>query len=145
MTVLTEEQLEGLYDILPVEGNVEALGATANAYHQKYKDTYGEYPPPNGIYGYDAIYAIRAGIEIAGTFDDVEAIGNAIRNMPVAPGVGMEYLLVDGNMFDENGQCYTINIAVQWQNGERVLVKKLESDPTAFSRYMSELTKANSN
>lgn len=140
LTVLTEDQLEGLYDILPVEGNVEALGEVANAYHEKYNEIYGEYPPPNAIYGYDAIYALKAGIEKAGSVDDVEAISAAIRDMPVAPGVGMEYLTVDGNMFDQNGQCYTINIAVQWQGGERVLVEKLESDPTAFSNYMTQVT-----
>jgi branched-chain amino acid transport system substrate-binding protein len=143
LTVLTEEQLDGLYDILPVEGNVEALGETAKAYNEKYKETYGDYPPPNAIYGYDAIYAIKAGIEAAGTADDVAAISEAIRSMPVAPGVGMEYLPVDGHMFDGNGQCYTINIAVRWENGERVLVEKLEMDPNDFSSYMSKLTTEN--
>jgi branched-chain amino acid transport system substrate-binding protein len=143
LTVLTEEQLEGLYDILPVEGNVEALGETAKAYDAKYSETYGENPPPNAIYGYDAIYAIKAGVEAAGTSDDIAAISKAIRTMPVAPGAGMEYMTVGDHMFDENGQCYTINIAVQWKDGERVLVKKLVSDPTAFSKYMSGLTAEN--
>jgi branched-chain amino acid transport system substrate-binding protein len=143
LNVLTEDQLEGLYDILPVEGNVEALGETAKAYDKSYKETYGEYPPPNAIYGYDAVYAIKAGIEAAGTADDIAAISAAIRTMPVAPGAGMEYLPVDGHMFDENGQCYTINIAVQWKNGERVLVEKLEMDPLPFSKYLSELTAEN--
>lgn len=143
LEVLSIEQLEGLYDILPVEGNVEALGENANNYHEKYNQLYGEYPPPNAIYGYDAIYALKAGLEAAGTVDDVDAVCEAMRNMPVADGVGMEYLTVNGNMFDPNGQCYTINIVVQWQNGERILVDKLESDPTGFSEYMSALTAEN--
>lgn len=143
LTVLTEEQLDGIYDILPVEGNVEALGETAEKYNEKYKELYGEYPPPNGIYGYDAIYALKAGVEAAGTIDDVDAVAEAMRNMPVAEGVGMEYLPINGNMFDENGQCYTINIVVQWINGERVLVEKLKSDPTEFSKTMSAMTEEN--
>ena len=140
LEVLTIEELEGLYDILPVEGNIEALGENAKQYHEKYVNLFGEEPPPNGIYGYDAIYALAAGMEAANSIDDVEAVAEACRNMPVAEGAGMEYLTVGGSMFDPNGQCYTINIVVQWQNGNRVLVEKLESDPTAFSEYMSQLT-----
>lgn len=140
LAVLSEDQLEGLYDILPVEGNVEALGEVAQAYHEKYKEIYGEYPPPNAIYGYDAIYALKAAIEKAGVVDDAKAISEAMRDMPVAPGVGMEYLEVDGKMFDPNGQCFTINIAVQWKNGERVLVEKLSADPAEFSSYMEKVT-----
>ena len=124
LTVLTEEQLEGLYDILPVEGNVEALGETAKAYDEKYTKIYGESPSPNAIYGYDAIYALKAGVEAAGTIDDVDKVAEAMRNMPVAEGVGMEYLPIEGKMFDENGQCYTINIVVQWKNGGRILIEK---------------------
>ncbi|MGL6199658.1 MAG: ABC transporter substrate-binding protein [Lachnospiraceae bacterium] len=138
--VLSLEELEGVYDIIPVEGTVEALGETAALYHEKYNELYGAYPPPNAVYGYDAIYALKAGIEAAGTVDDISAICKAMKDMDVAEGVAMEYLTVDGKMFDENGQCYTINIVIQWQDGERVLVEKLLADPTEFSNYMSELT-----
>lgn len=143
LEVLSMEELEGLCDIRPVEGTVEALGETAKIYNDLYIEMFGEEPAPCGIYGYDAIWALKAGMEVAGSIDDVDAVVKALHEMPIADGVAQEYLTVDGKMFDENGQAYTTNMVLQWQNGELNIYEKLVSDPVSFSEYLSGVTAQN--
>lgn len=141
LNVVTKEQMEGIYDLRPVEGTIEALGETAAAYHKNYIERYGKEPTPNAIYAYDSIYALKAGIEKAGTVDDIHQIAAAMRDMDVPKECALNYVTVDGKMFDVNGQTYTTNIALIFKDGKWEVESELPADADTFSAYMTELTK----
>jgi branched-chain amino acid transport system substrate-binding protein len=139
LRVATSEQMEGVWDLRPTE--LTLLSATENgiAYHANYSEKFGIAPSPSSPYAYDQTYALKDAIEAAGTVEDTEAVAAALRELPVPDEVVMQYLPVDGKMFDENGQAYTSNGAFQWQDGNWVFVQDLPSDAAAYSAFLSTI------
>ena len=90
-------------------------------------------------YAYDQTYALKHALEAAGTVEDTAAVAAALREMPIPAEVVMQYLPVDGKMFDVNGQAYTSNGAFQWQSGNWVFVQDLPSDAAAYSAFLSTI------
>jgi ABC-type branched-subunit amino acid transport system substrate-binding protein len=120
-----------------------ATGAVASengiAYHANYSAEYGIAPSPSSPYAYDQTYALKDAIEAAGTVEDTAAVASALRELAVPDEVVMQYLPVDGKMFDPNGQAYTSNGAFQWQSGNWVFVQDLPSDAAAYSAFLSTI------
>jgi len=140
LAVATEEQMEGVYDLRPVEGTIEALGDVAKQYSANFETKYGRLPTPNAIYAYDTVYALKAGIEACGSVDDVLAITTALKNMAPTDTVALKYITVGGKWFDPNGQAYTSNIALKFTSGKWVVEGDLPADAETYSKYMSEKT-----
>jgi branched-chain amino acid transport system substrate-binding protein len=139
LRVATTEQMEGVWDLRPTE--LTLLSATENgiAYHANYSEKFGIAPSPSSPYAYDQTYALKDALEAAGTVEDTEAVAAALRALPVPDEVVMQYLPVDGKMFDPNGQAYTSNGAFQWQGGNWVFVQDLPSDAAAYSAFLSTI------
>ena len=139
LRVATSEQMEGVWDLRPTE--LTLLSATENgiAYHENYSEKFGISPSPSSPYAYDQTYALKDALEAAGTVEDTEAVAAALRDLPVPDEVVMQYLPVDGKMFDRNGQAYTANGAGQWQDEPWVFVEALPSDAAAYSEFLSTL------
>ena len=139
LRVATSEQMEGVWDLRPTE--LTLLSATENgiAYHENYSEKFGISPSPSSPYAYDQTYALKDALEAAGTVEDTVAVAAALRDLPVPDEVVMQYLPVDGKMFDGNGQAYTSNGAFQWQDGHWVFVEDLPSDAAAYSEFLSTL------
>lgn len=139
LRVATSEQMEGVWDLRPTE--LTLLSATANgiAYHASYTAAYGMSPSPSSPYAYDQTYALKAALEAAGTVEDSAAVAAALREIAVPAEAVMQYLPVDGKMFDRNGQAYTSNGAFQWRNGNWTFVQDLPSDAAAYSAFLSTL------
>lgn len=141
LKVVTSEQMEGVYDLRPVELTVEALGPTARKFVEDYTKMHGEAPTPNAPYAYDAVWALKRGLERAGTTEDVKKVLAAIRELTPPAEAVLKYLTIGGRMFDENGQAYTSNIGVQWRGGKWTYVVDLESDPAGYSKFLRSLRK----
>ncbi|MEM6679975.1 MAG: ABC transporter substrate-binding protein [Pseudomonadota bacterium] len=139
LRVATSEQMEGVWDLRPTE--LTLLSATENgiAYHKNYTEAFGISPSPSSPYAYDQTYALKDALEAAGTVEDTEAVAAALRELAVPDEVVMQYLPVEGKMFDVNGQAYTSNGAFQWQNGNWTFVQDLPSDAVAYSKFLSTL------
>ncbi|QCO57725.1 ABC transporter substrate-binding protein (plasmid) [Pseudorhodobacter turbinis] len=139
LRVANSDQMEGVWDLRPTE--LTLLSATDNgiAYHENFTKKFGIAPSPSSPYAYDQTYALKDALEAAGDVDDTEAVAAALRELPVPDEVVMEYLPVDGKMFDQNGQAYTSNGAFQWQSDQWVYVEDLPSDPAAYSAFLSTL------
>jgi branched-chain amino acid transport system substrate-binding protein len=139
LRVATSEQMEGVWDLRPTE--LTLLSATENgiAYHANYTEKFGISPSPSSPYAYDQTYALRDALVAAGTVTDTAAVAAALREIAVPDEAVMQYLPIDGKMFDENGQAYTSNGAFQWQDGQWVFVQDLPSDPAAYSAFLSTL------
>ena len=139
LRVATSEQMEGVWDLRPTE--LTLLSATENgiAYHENYSEKFGISPSPSSPYAYDQTSALKDALEAAGTVEDTEAVAAALRDLPVPDEVVMQYLPVDGKMFDSNGQAYTSNGAFQWQDEHWVFVEDLPSDAAAYSEFLSTL------
>ena len=139
LRVATSEQMEGVWDLRPTE--LTLLSATDNgvAYYENYSETFDIAPSPSSPYAYDQTYALKAAIEAAGTVEDTAAVAAALRELAIPDEVVMQYLPVEGKMFDENGQAYTSNAAFQWQGGNWVYVQDLPSDAEAYSKFLSTI------
>ncbi|GMG83971.1 ABC transporter substrate-binding protein [Paralimibaculum aggregatum] len=139
LRVATSEQMEGVWDLRPTE--LTLLSATENgiAYHENYAAAYGISPSPSSPYAYDQTYALKDALEAAGTVEDTAAVARALRELAVPDEVVMQYLPIDGKMFDRNGQAYTSNGAFQWRDGNWTFVQDLPSDPVAYSEFLSTL------
>ena len=139
LRVATSEQMEGVWDLRPTE--LTLLSATDNgvAYYENYSETFDIAPSPSSPYAYDQTYALKAAIEAAGTVEDTAAVAAALRELAIPDEVVMQYLPVEGKMFDENGQAYTSNAAFQWQGGDWVYVQDLPSDAEAYSKFLSTI------
>jgi len=139
LRVASSEQMEGVWDLRPTELTLLSATETGIAYHANYSARFGIAPSPSSPYAYDQTYALKHAIEAAGTVEDTAAVAAALRELPVPPEVVMQYLPVDGKMFDVNGQAYTSNGAFQWQDGNWVFVQDLPSDAAAYSAFLSTL------
>lgn len=137
LAICSAEYLEGVYDFRPVEGSIEVLGEKAKAFHDEYVAKFGEEPNPNAIYGYEQIIALAAAMQQAGTYEDMSAIKDALRALPVPEDCVNGYAPVDGGfMFDECGQAYTYNCAFQFVSGDWKYIEELPSDPDAFTQKL---------
>jgi len=139
LRVATSEQMEGVWDLRPTELTLLSASENGIAYHANYSERFGIAPSPSSPYAYDQTYALKDAIEAAGTVEDTEAVAAALRELPVPDEVVMQYLPVDGKMFDQNGQAYTSNGAFQWQDGNWVFVQDLPSDAAAYSAFLSTI------
>lgn len=139
LRVATSEQMEGVWDLRPTELTLLSASENGIAYHKNYSDKFGIAPSPSSPYAYDQTYALKDAIETAGTVEDTQAVAAALRALPVPDEVVMQYLPVDGKMFDGNGQAYTSNGAFQWQDGNWVFVQDLPSDAAAYSAFLSSI------
>ncbi|MCB1425407.1 MAG: ABC transporter substrate-binding protein [Zhengella sp.] len=139
LRVATSEQMEGVWDLRPTELTLLSASENGKAYHANYTAKYGIAPSPSSPYAYDQTYALKHALEAAGTVEDTAAVAAALRELPVPEEVVMQYLPVDGKMFDVNGQAYTSNGAFQWQDGNWVFVQDLPSDAEAYSRFLSTI------
>ena len=137
--VATSEQMEGVWDLRPTELTLLSASENGKTYHANYTEEFGIAPSPSSPYSYDQTYALKDAIEAAGTVEDTEAVAQALREIAVPDEVVMQYLPVDGKMFDKNGQAYTSNGAFQWQDGNWVFVQDLPSDAAAYSAFLSTL------
>ncbi|MEM1079406.1 MAG: ABC transporter substrate-binding protein [Pseudomonadota bacterium] len=139
LRVATSEQMEGVWDLRPTELTLLSASENGIAYHANYSAEYGIAPSPSSPYAYDQTYALKDAIEAAGTVEDTEAVAAALRKLAVPDEVVMQYLPVEGKMFDPNGQAYTSNGAFQWQDGNWVFVQDLPSDAQAYSAFLSTI------
>lgn len=139
LRVATSEQMEGVWDLRPTELTLLSASDNGIAYHANYTAKFGIAPSPSSPYAYDQTYALKHALEAAGTVEDTAAVAAALRALPVPEEVVMQYLPVDGKMFDANGQAYTSNGAFQWQGGNWVFVQDLPSDAAAYSAFLSTI------
>jgi branched-chain amino acid transport system substrate-binding protein len=139
LRVASDEQMEGVWDLRPTELTLLSTTDNGIAYHKNYTEKFGTAPSPSSPYAYDQVYALKDALELAGTVDDTEAVAKALRELPIPKEAVMQYLPVDGKLFDANGQAYTSNGAFQWQKGNWVFVQDLPSDPKAYSEFLSSL------
>lgn len=142
LKVASNEQMEGVTDLLSVEFSVQALGSeNARRFADSYKKKYGEEPTPNTAYAYDQVYVLRDAIKSAQTVSDMKRLIGAVRSLKVPGEALLKYLPIDGRMFDENGQAYISNGAFQWKQGKWNFVGELPSDAKAYSVYLRSLRK----
>lgn len=141
LKVATSEQMEGVWDLRPVELTVEALGPTAAAFVGSFTKRFNEAPTPNAPYAYDQVYVLKHALEKAGTVTDTKKVMEAIRQLQPPPETVLKYAPVGGRMFDENGQAYIGNGAFQWQKGKWVYVSELPTDVAAYSKFLRSLRK----
>lgn len=139
LRVATSEQMEGVWDLRPTELTLLSASENGIAYHKNYTEKFGMAPSPSSPYAYDQTYALKHAIEAVGTVEDTAAVAKALRELPVPAEVVMQYLPVDGKMFDRNGQAYTTNGAFQWQGDNWVFVEDLPSDAKAYSEFLSTI------
>lgn len=139
LRVATSEQMEGVWDLRPTELTLLSASENGVAYHANYTEKFGIAPSPSSPYAYDQTYALKHALEAAGTVEDTAAVAAALRELPIPAEVVMQYLPVDGKMFDANGQAYTSNGAFQWQGGNWVFVQDLPSDAAAYSAFLSTI------
>ena len=139
LRVATSEQMEGVWDLRPTELTLLSASDNGIAYHKNYSEKFGIAPSPSSPYAYDQTYALKNAIEAAGTVEDTKAVAEALRGLAVPQEVVMQYLPVEGKMFDPNGQAYTSNGAFQWQDGNWVFVEDLPSDAKAYSDFLSTI------
>jgi branched-chain amino acid transport system substrate-binding protein len=139
LRVATSEQMEGVWDLRPTELTLLSASENGIAYHKNYSEKFGIAPSPSSPYAYDQTYALKDAIEAAGTVEDTQAVAAALRELAIPDEVVMQYLPVDGKMFDVNGQAYTSNGAFQWQGGNWVFVQDLPSDAAAYSAFLSTI------
>jgi branched-chain amino acid transport system substrate-binding protein len=139
LRVASSEQMEGVWDLRPTELTLLSASDNGIAYHANYTEKFGIAPSPSSPYAYDQTYALKHALEAAGTVEDTAAVAAALREMPIPAEVVMQYLPVDGKMFDVNGQAYTSNGAFQWQSGNWVFVQDLPSDAAAYSAFLSTI------
>jgi len=141
LKVATSEQMEGVWDLRPLELTLDALGPTAKDYAANYNKKFGMAAAPSSPYAYDQVYVLKNAIEAAATATDPAKVASAAHNLAIPTEAVMKYLPVAGKMFDENGQAYTANGAFQWQKGKWVYVSDLPSDAVAYSAYLKSLRK----
>ena len=141
LKVATSEQMEGVWDLRPIELTLTALGPVAQAYAANYNKKFGLAAAPSSPYTYDQVYVLKHAIEAAGTVTDAAKVAEAAHKIAIPKEAVMKYLAVAGKMFDENGQAYTANGAFQWQKGKWVYVSDLPSDAMVYSAFLKTLRK----
>lgn len=139
LKVASAAQMEGVWDLRPTELTLQSASPAGLAYNKNYTAAFGAAPSPSSPYAYDQVYALKAALEAAGTVEDTKAVAAALRKIPVPAEAVMQYIPVDGTLFDRNGQAYTTNGAFQWRGSTWMFVEDLPSDAKAYSQFLSTL------
>ena len=139
LKVASAAQMEGVWDLRPTELTLQAASPAGLAYNKNYTTAFGAAPSPSSPYAYDQVYALKAALEAAGTVEDTKAVAAALRKIAVPAEAVMQYIPVDGKLFDRNGQAYTTNGAFQWRGNTWMFVEDLPSDAKAYSQFLSTL------
>ncbi|MFD0959880.1 ABC transporter substrate-binding protein [Paenibacillus chungangensis] len=137
-TVLDIKQMEGIYDLRPLETTYEAMSEVGRKYVENFRAKYNETPVPSAVNAYDQMYVLKKAIETADSLE-VPKLIEVIKEMSPPEEAALSYITVNDKMFDENGQAFTTNVAMQWKDGEWQLVKELEAAAEEYSAYLSEL------
>lgn len=137
LKVASADAMNGAWDLLAVEFSESALGEEAKEYAKAYQTKWNEYPTPNSAFAYDQIYVLKDALEAAGDVDDLDAVKEALRNLSVPDEAILNYLPIDGKMFDPKGQAYISNGAFQFENDAWVFKGELPSDAAAYSNFLA--------
>jgi len=141
LKVASAEQMEGVWDLRPIELVIEE-GSKGKAFFDNYNKMFGIPPSPSAPYAYDQTYVLKHALEEAKTVADIARLITVIRKMPVPKEAVMQYIPTSsGTMFDENGQAYIRNGAFQWQKAKWVHVTDLPSDVDSYSKFLRSLRK----
>lgn len=136
--VLSLEEMEGIYDLRPLETTFEAMSDVGKKYVENYTKKYNETPVPSAVNAYDMMYVLKDAIEQANSLE-VNDLIDVIKNMEPPKEVALTYIPINGKMFDSNGQAFTTNVAMIWEGGGWKLVKELKSDPQEYSDLLTQL------
>ena len=139
LRVASKEAMEGVWDLIAIEFNADALGENAKKYAAAYQKKWNEYPTPNSAFAYDQVYALKAALEAAGTVTDLDKVKEALRNISPPKEVVLEYLPINGKMFDPKGQAYISNGAFRFTNGDWKFETALPTDAAAYSKYFQTI------
>lgn len=137
--VLDNEQMEGIYDLRPLETTYEAMSDVGKAYVEKFTEKYEVTPVPSAVNAYDQMYVLKTAIEKADSLE-VEDIIKEIENMEPPEEAALTYITIDGKMYDANGQAFTTNVAMQWEDGDWKFIQEMPTDAEEYSNYLSEVT-----
>jgi ABC-type branched-chain amino acid transport systems, periplasmic component len=140
--VLSSDQMEGIYDLRPLETTYEAMSDVGKRYVDNFKKKYDKAPAPNAVYAYDMVYVLKDALEKANSMD-VDKVIAALNELQPPKEAALSYILIDDKMFDENGQAFTTNVAMIWENGDWKFIEELPADAESYSNFLSELTKQN--
>jgi|GEM_PF-263480 len=139
LEIVPKEYMEGIYDVRPEEiPEVDRSQNNIN-YFINYEKKYGKEPVPIGLYAYDQVYVLKAAIEKAGSLE-VGKVIEALRDLEPPKEVTLNYLTINGKMFDENGQAFTRNVALQWQGDGWKFAAELPNLAEEFSQELSRQT-----
>jgi len=143
--ICTVDQLEGIFDLIPAEINptdTSINGPGADAFVENYRKAFGEDPPPVAGYTYDAMKTLAAAIQAAGTLDP-DAVVRELENLAVPEGLVLQWVPVDGKLFDSSHQAYIPNAAFVFQGGKKVVYKLMDSPIAEYSKKLAEARASN--
>lgn len=138
LQVASNEQMENVKEIRIIGATEQALGENGKKFVENYRERYDETPNTAAIYGYDTVYALKAGLEKAGSLETDDVI-SAMKEMAPPEDIACLYLPVDGKMFDDNGQGYVTNVVIEWNDGEWNYIEEAPLDAEEYSEQMKTL------
>ncbi|MBE0528592.1 MAG: ABC transporter substrate-binding protein, partial [Thermoleophilia bacterium] len=91
LKAVSSEQMEGVWDLRPIELVIEE-GSNGKAFYDHYTKMYGTPPSPSAPYAYDQTYVLKDAMEKAGTVDDIHKLIAVIRELPIPKEAVMQYI-----------------------------------------------------
>lgn len=136
LEIVTNEQMQGIYDVRPEEVPEKNRSENNKKFFENFKKKYNKNPVNISLYAYDQVYVLKNALEKAGTTEVSEVI-KAVKEMEPPKEATLNYITVNGKMFDPNGQAYTPNVLLRWEGDDWKYVRNMEADVEEFSKKLS--------
>lgn len=136
LEIVTNEQMQGIHDVRPEEVPEKNRSENNKKFFENFKKKYNKNPVNISLYAYDQVYVLKNALEKAGTTEVSEVI-KAVKEMEPPKEATLNYITVNGKMFDPNGQAYTPNVLLRWEGDDWKYVRNMEADVEEFSKKLS--------
>jgi len=138
--VLDDEQMNGIYDLRPLETTYAAMSDVGQEYVENFKEKYDVNPVPSAVNAYDQMYVLKTAIENANSLE-VDDLIKEINEMEPPEEAALTYMTIDGKMYDPNGQAFTTNVAMQWEDGDWKFLEEMSTDAEEYSEFLTKESK----
>ncbi|MBN9460814.1 MAG: ABC transporter substrate-binding protein [Burkholderiales bacterium] len=140
LKVATPEQMKNGTEIYLVAFDPNILGPKGKQFAADFEKRFKHAPDATTANSYDMFWVLMEGLKRAGT-TDWRKVADAIREIGIPEQALLPYSLLNGKLFDSNGQGFAPIGSFDWKDGNWVFREFLPGDPEGFSKFLSQQVK----
>lgn len=140
LKVATADQMKNGTEIYLVAFDPNILGDKGKKFDADFRKRFKHAPDATTANSYDMFWVLMEGLKRAGT-TDWKKVADAIREIGVPKEALLPYTLLNGRLFDANGQGFAPIGVFDWKGSDWVFREFVPGDAEGFSAFLTRQVK----